>query len=41
LLINKVLNLDLTVESGYGTDIISNRLYKDCVDDDLLLILEK
>lgn len=41
LLINKVLNLNLTVESGYGTDIISNRLYKDCVDYDLMKILNK
>lgn len=41
MLINKVLKLNLTVESGYGTDIISNRLYKDCVDADLIKILEK
>ena len=41
ILINKVLNLNLTVDSGYGTDIISNRLYKDCVDADLIKILEK
>jgi hypothetical protein len=40
-LINKVLNLNLTVESGYGTDIISNRLYKDCVDTELIRILVK
>jgi hypothetical protein len=40
-LINKVSSLNLTVESGYGTDIISNRLYKDCVDADLIKILEK
>jgi hypothetical protein len=39
--INRVLSLNLTVESGYGTDIISNRLYKDCVDADLIKILEK
>lgn len=40
-LINKVLSLNLTVESGYGTDIISNRLYKDCVHTDLMKVLEK
>ena len=40
-LIKKVLNLSLTVESGYGTDIISNRLYKDCVDYDLMKFLNK
>ena len=41
MLIYKVLNLNLTVESSYGTDIISNRLYKDCVGSDLMKILEK
>lgn len=41
LLINKVLNLNLTVDSGYGTDIISKRLYKDCVDADLMSLLRK
>ncbi|HEY5124364.1 MAG TPA: hypothetical protein VIK14_11575 [Ignavibacteria bacterium] len=41
MLIYKVLNLNLTVESSYGTDIISNRLYKNCVDTDLIKILEK
>ncbi len=38
-LIKKVLNLSLTVESGYGTDIISDRLYKDCVNYDLMKFL--
>ena len=40
-LIYKVLNLNLKVESGYGSDIISNRKYKDCIDDDLMKILEE
>lgn len=39
-LILKVLNLNLTVESGYGTDIISNRLYKDCVEPNLMSLLK-
>lgn len=40
-LIMKILNLNLTVESGYGTDIISNRLYKDCVDENLMNLLKE
>jgi hypothetical protein len=40
-MILKVLNLSLTVESGFGTDIISNRFYKDCVNADLMNILNK
>jgi hypothetical protein len=38
-LINKVLNLNLKVESGYG--LISYVKYRDCMNADLLKLIDK